>query len=164
MTSQSPVPRVSSEGFNAELESLATAVEERPPIPVETGPATRSNRHVYWLIGALCALTIGAAEVGILVNGAPPDVAAAPARVVSDYQADQCATRTAAIMEAISRYTAQHGGRPPSLAALYPGYLTFAPVDPVSNEPYDYATVGESVSLTCPSAAGPAGSTDAPRS
>ena len=56
-----------------------------------------------------------------------------------------------AIMDAITAYTAAHGGPPPSLAVLNPEYLSFAPIDPASNQPYDYQVVGESVTLSCPS-------------
>lgn len=138
--------------FHSRLEGLATAIEERPPLEIETAPPTTSSRRLYWLIGGLCALTIGAAEIGILMHadrlGAPP----APPEVLAAVQADPCAPRLMQIMDAIARYRREHGGPPPTLAELQPTYLSFAPIDPVTNQPYAYAVIGESISLSCPTA------------
>ena len=139
--------------FANRIENLATAIEERPPLDVEEAPQTRSSRHLYWLIGLLCALTIGIAEVGILTRGNAPDAPAPPPAVLEAFQNDPCAARMGAIMGAIAAYTNAHGSPPPTLAVLNPDYLTFAPIDPVSNQPYGYQVIGESVSVFCPSAA-----------
>lgn len=138
--------------FAHRIESLATAIEERPPLEVEEAPQTRSSRHLYWLIGGLCALTIGVAEVGILTRSSAPDAPAPPPAVLEAFEHDPCAARMSAIMGAVGAYTNAHGSPPPSLAVLNPDYLGFAPIDPVSNQPYGYQVIGESVSLFCPSA------------
>ncbi len=147
---QNPDPTQSQ--FADRIESLATAIEERPPVDIEEAPQTRSSRHLYWLIGALCALTIGVAEVGILTRSTAPDAPPPPPAVLEAFEQDPCAARMGAIMVAIAAYTNAHGSPPPSLAVLNPNYLTVAPIDPVSNQPYGYQVIGESVSLFCPSA------------
>ncbi|MGH7786288.1 MAG: hypothetical protein ACRERC_05440 [Candidatus Binatia bacterium] len=150
MTPPPEMPR--SDPFQASLDSLTTAVESRPPIVVEEAPPTRGASHLYWLIGGLCVLTIGAAEMAILVRG---DVATAPpvaAEVVAVYEQDPCARRVAGIMDAITAYARRHGRLPPTLAALAPEFLPQPPIDAVTQQPFGYEVIGDAVSLTCPSA------------
>lgn len=105
------------------------------------------------MIGGLYAVTIAIAEVGILASGqrlgAPPP----PPEVLAALESDPCALRMMKIMTAIEIYRARHGSPPPSLAVLHPKYLDFVPIDPAANRPYGYQLSGESVVLTCPSAA-----------
>ena len=162
MAQHEPAPPGDGQPFTQRIESLAAAFEELPRPVVETGPQTRKNRHVYWLIGSLCALTIGVAEVVVLARSDQVDVPTPPPAVLAAYQNDPCATRMAAIMNAISAYTSQLGSPPPSLAALYPAYLNFTPVDPVSKQPYGYEVMGSSVSLSCPSGSSAAASAGGP--
>jgi hypothetical protein len=143
----------SADPFHASLGTLTGEIESRPAIEIEVAPQTRSSRHLYWMIGALCALTIGAAEIGILIRGDSLAAPAPPPEVVAAYQQDPCATRLTAVMDAIAAYTAQHGRPPASLGVLHPGFLAFAPIDPAVNQPYGYEVNGESVALSCPSAA-----------
>jgi hypothetical protein len=134
--------------------SLATQIEDRPHPATEQGPQTASSRHIYWLIGGLCALTVGVAEVGILMRSdASSDAPAPPPAVVQRLQSDTCATRMTVIMDGVIAYKAKTGAAPTSLTALYPNYIPFEPTDPAVNKPYGYEVLGESVTLTCPSAA-----------
>ena len=136
--------------------ALASEIEARPPLAVEEVPETKSGRHLYWMIGALCALTIGVAEVGILMLGTPnaqPVSSAAPPAG----EGDACARRVAALMEGIAAYTTRTGRAPATLDALYPDFIGFEPIDPAVNEPYGYEVLGQAVSITCPSAASGAG-------
>ncbi len=132
--------------------TLASAIEERPALEVEQGPQTKSSRHVYWLIGGLCALTVGIAEVGILVRSdATHDAPPPPVAVLQTVQSDACATRITALMNGVSAYMAKTGSAPQSLAVLYPNYIGFQPIDPAVNQPYGYEVVSQSVTITCPS-------------
>ena len=141
------------DAFSSRIETLATAIEERPPVDVEEAPETRSSRHIYWLIGGLCALTIGVAEIGVLARGESAGAPPPPAEVVAKYENAPCATRMAEIMKAVSAYTDSHGGPPPNLTVLTPDYLASPAIDPASNQPYGYQVSGEEVSVSCPSAA-----------
>jgi hypothetical protein len=152
MAPNDPERLIGSDEFHARLGTLANAIEELPPVDVEAIPAARSARHVYWLIGALCALTIGVAEVGLVMRGDAPPAPAPPTAVAEAFQNDRCAQRMIQIMQAINAYSAQHGSPPPALAALQPDYLPFAPIDPTTNQPYGYEVIGAAVSLSCPSA------------
>lgn len=141
-----------SDPFQASLDRLAVAVETRPPPVVDEVPPTRSGL-VYWVVGGLCALAIGATQVVIVLRG---DVAAAPplaAQVAAVYEQDPCARRVAGIMDAIAAYTRQHGRLPPTLAALAPEFLPQPPIDAATQQPFGYEVLGDAVSLTCPSAA-----------
>ncbi|MDX2167441.1 MAG: hypothetical protein SF182_10275 [Deltaproteobacteria bacterium] len=146
----SPAPVPPDDPFGA----LATQIEERPQQQIEEAPQTANSRYLYWIVGGLCALTIGLAEVGILLRSdvasqAPP----APPEVLQTMQNDACAIQMARLMDGVAAYTAKHGAPPQSLAALYPDFIAFQPIDPAVNQPYGYEVVGESVSITCPSAA-----------
>lgn len=138
--------------FANRIDDLATAIEERPPLDVEEAPQTRGSRHLYWLIGVLCALTIGIAEVGVLTHGGTADAPAPPPEMLAAFENDPCAARMGAVVAAVAAYTNTHGSPPPNLAVLNPDFLAFAPIDPVSNQPYGYRVIGESVSVSCPSA------------
>jgi hypothetical protein len=134
--------------------ALATQIESRPPLQIEEVPPTAHSRYLYWIVGGLCALTIGLAEVGILLRSdvsgdAPP----APPEVLQTLQNDACATRMTQLMDGVAAYTAKKGSPPQSLAVLYPDFIGFQPIDPAVNQPYGYEVIGESVSITCPSAA-----------
>lgn len=133
--------------------ALATEIESRPPLQIEEVPQTAKSRYLYWIAGGLCAFTIGLAEVGILLHSdrspAPP---VAPREVLETLQDDACAARMAKLMDGVAAYTAKTGSVPQSLSVLYPDYIAFEPIDPAVNQPYGYAVIGESVSITCPSA------------
>lgn len=138
--------------FGSRIEDLAAAIEERPPVEVEQAPPTRSRRHVYWLIGAICAVAIGVAEVAILARSTTPDAPPPPPDMLAAYENDPCGARMSTIMSAVSAYTRAHGVPPPNLEMLTPEYLAFTPIDPAVNKPYGYEAIGQSVSLSCPSA------------
>lgn len=141
-------------GSKDALSALATEIEERQPLEVEEGPRTRTTRHVYWLIGGVCALIVGVVEVSILMGSvASADAPPPPPVVMEQIQNDTCASRMSAVMNGILAYEAKTGARPPTLAALYPEFIAFQPIDPAANQPYGYAVMGESITLTCPSAA-----------
>jgi hypothetical protein len=72
------------------------------------------------------------------------------AEMTAELQNDPCNARLAQLLNAIAAYTAAHGDPPADLSALQPEYVAFEPVDPVSNQPYRYQTLGQSVSLSCP--------------
>lgn len=153
--SETPAPPPAHDDpFQTSVEQLASAIEERPPVEVEESPQTRSSRQLYWLIGGLCALTIGAAEIGILLHGGA-DAPAPPPEVVALIEQDPCTARMVEIMDAVAAYTAAHGAPPAALADLHPSHLPFVPVDPVSRREYSYEVIGESVSLSCPPADAP---------
>lgn len=134
--------------------SLAAEISERPALEVEQAPQTKSSRHLYWLIGGLCALTLGVAEVGILMRSdATQDAPQAPPEVLQAMQNDTCATRMNALMDGVAAYMAKTGSMPQSLAVLYPDFIGFQPIDPAVNQPYGYEVAGESVAITCPSGA-----------
>jgi hypothetical protein len=137
--------------FVDRIEDLG-AIEDQPASDVAEGSQTRNSRYLYWLIGALCALTIGIAEVGILARSSTADVPVSPSAMQAAFERDPCAGRMRAIMAAIAAYTNTHGSPPSTLAALHPDYLAFEPIDAVSNQPYGYRVVGESVSVSCPGA------------
>jgi len=145
-----PEATLHDEPFRTRIEDLATAIEERPGIEVDEVPPTRSSRHLYWMVGGLCALIIGIAEVGILLRGNMLDAPAPPPEVRAIYEHDPCAARMAAVMDALTAYRLARGKPPSALTALYPDYLAFPPVDPATNQPYGYEVIGESISLTCP--------------
>lgn len=153
MIDDDPTETPQSDPFGSQLENLATAIEGRPAIDVEQAPETGRSRQIYWLIGGLCALTIGIAEIGILARGESVGAPPPPAELMARVESDPCATRTAAFMKAVSAYAEAHGEPPPNLAVLTPDYIAFPPIDPTSNLPFSYQVVGESVSITCPSAA-----------
>lgn len=151
--SVAPSPDVQQlDPFQRSLDSLTTAVESRPAIEVEEAPPTRSSSHLYWLVGGLCLLTIGVAEVGFRLRGDGAGAPPAPAEVLAVYEQDPCARRTAAIMDAITAYTRRHGALPPTLAALAPEFLPQPPIDADTGRPFGYEVLGDAVSLTCPSA------------
>lgn len=152
MTQDTNSPAPQNHPFRSSVDSLASEIEGRPALEVEQAPQTRSARHVYWLIGVLCALTIGAAEIGILMRGEVVDAPPPPPAVLASYEQDPCAMRMSAIMDGIAAYMAQHGKPPTSLEALHPTFLPFAPIDPAVNQPYGYEVNGESVAISCPSA------------
>jgi hypothetical protein len=150
MAPESPAPMMPEDPFSA----LANQIEQRPALTVEEAPQTKSSKHLYWIIGGLCALTIGAAEVGILLQSdASRDAPPAPVEVLQTIQNDACATRMKALMDGVAAYLAKTGTMPTSLTVLYPDFIAFQPIDPAVNQPYGYEVVGESVSITCPSAA-----------
>lgn len=148
---QQPAPDGSVDPFRSSVDSLASQIEERPPLEIDEAPQTRSSRHLYWMIGALCALTIGIAEIGILMRGESLEAPAPPPEVLAAVEQDPCAARLTAIMDGIAAYVAQNGKPPATLDVLHPTFLPFAPVDPATNQPYGYEINGESVALTCPS-------------
>lgn len=139
--------------FRQSIGQLATAIEDRPLQQVDEAPQTHSNRQVYWLIAGLCAVVIAAVEVGVMMRSDAADVPAPPPQVESALQNNSCLARTRAIVNAVGRYADAHGGPPPTLATLGPQYLPFAPIDPASNQPLGYQVIGESVTVSCPSAA-----------
>jgi hypothetical protein len=150
MDQQDAPPAERKDPFGA----LANEIETRPTAEIDEAPDTRAARHIYWMIGGLCALTIGVAEIGILLHGdgvgdAPP----IPPALEKRLQSDACASRMTVVMDGIMAYKAETGAPPQSLAALYPRYITFQPIDPAVQEPYGYEVRGESITLTCPSAA-----------
>lgn len=155
MAPSSPALPPTGDDFHAGVESLATAIEQREPLTVEEAPATRPRRQLYWMVAGACALLIGLAEAAILLHDPGPGVPPADAAVTAMLDADPCAQRLNAIMQAIDAYVAARGALPPSLDALHPDFLAFPPVDPLSQAPYGYAVAGEGVTLSCPSA--PAG-------
>lgn len=151
MAEQNSTSHPPDDGFTRRLEDLASAIEQLPPVDVPTVPHTETRpRRIYWAIAAVCALSVGTAEVGLLLHGTQPSLPAVPAEVEAAYRNDPCALRTAAIMDAIAAYAAEHGEPPAALAALRPAYLDFEPVDPVSQQPYGYQVLGGAVSLMCP--------------
>lgn len=149
MTNDNPAQQTPDDPFG----SLASEIEQRPALTVEEAPQTKSSKHLYWIIGGLCALTIGAAEVGILMQGdGSRDAPLAPPEVLQTIQNDACAGRMKALMDGVAAYVAKTGSMPTSLTVLYPDFIAFQPIDPAVNQPYGYEVVGESVSITCPSA------------
>jgi hypothetical protein len=134
--------------------ALATQIEERPALQIEEVPRTAHSRYLYFIVGGLCMLTIGLAEVGILLRSdLPTEAPPAPPEVLQTLQNDACAARMAKLMDGVAAYTAKTGSVPQSLSVLYPDFISFEPIDPAVNQPYGYEVIGESVSITCPSAA-----------
>ena len=144
----SPAPR--PDRFESDVALLAGAIEERAPLVVEEVPETLPRRGLYWIAGGLCALLIGAAEVGILMQVERSETARASAAARPVPATAPCAERLTAIMAAIDAYAAVRGTPPPNLEILHPAFLAFAPVDPAHNAPYRYEVTGEGISLACP--------------
>lgn len=145
---RSPAPRPG--GFDRDVASLATAIEDRAPLVIEEVPETLPRRGLYWIAGGLCALLIGAAEVGILMQVERSEAARAAAAARPLPPTAPCAERLTAIMDAIDAYAAVRGAPPPNLEILHPAFLAFAPVDPARNAPYAYRVTAEGISLACP--------------
>ena len=143
----SPTP--ASDAFSDRLAHLATAIEERPPLVVDEAPETRSLAQLYIVIAALGTLAVAAAALFMVVHTPAPEPLIPP-EMTAELQNDPCNARLAQLLNAIAAYTAAHGDPPAELSALQPEYVAFEPVDPVSNQPYRYQTLGQSVALSCP--------------
>lgn len=144
-----------SDAFNDRVAHLATAIEERPVLVVDAAPETRTLVEFYAVIAAVGLLAVAALAL-FMVLYTPPPAPLIPAEMTADLQNDPCNARLAEILNAVAAYTAAHGEPPAALAALQPDYVAFEPVDPVTNQPYRYQTLGQSVSLACPPAPPPA--------
>jgi hypothetical protein len=133
-----------------EFRALASAIEQRP-VPVVKAIDPHPHRHLHWLAGGVCLLAIGGLTTALAVRMvAPPEPDAVSPAVRQVLQDDTCAARVTALANAVAAYRAKTGVVPPSLAALYPEFVGFAPVDPASQEPYGYEIVGDLVSIRCP--------------
>jgi hypothetical protein len=130
---------------------LADEIRKDLKRPVEQAPATKSARQLYWLVGSVVALAVVAIEIGVLIES-DADIESTPAAALAVYQTP-CALRMAAITDAITAYANAMGQLPPDLNALRPAYLTVAPVDPDTSQPYHYERVGDGVALSCPNPA-----------
>lgn len=144
-----PLPERRGEAFRARVGELASAIEQRPAIEIETVPEPPRRQHRYWAVALLAVLTI-AVSIGVLLSAPPAEIPGAPAAVTTALAQHPCGEAMTSIMSAIALYTAEHGAPPAELAALHPQYLAFPPVDPATREPYGYDVIGASVSLACP--------------
>jgi hypothetical protein len=147
-SSESPA----SGAFNDRVAHLATAIEERPPLVIDAAPETRTLGQLYIVIAALGALAVAVISI-IMATHTPPPEPLIPAEMTAQLESDPCNARLVQILNAIAAYTAAHGDPPAALSALQPDYVSFEPIDPVTNQPYRYQTLGQSVSLACPPAA-----------
>ncbi|MBI1816408.1 MAG: hypothetical protein HYR72_15630 [Deltaproteobacteria bacterium] len=130
---------------------LADEIRKDLKRPVEQGPATKSTRQLYWLVGSIVALAVAAVEISVVMES-DADIESTPAAALAVYQTP-CALRMAAITDAITAYATAMGQLPPDLNSLRPAYLTVAPVDPDTGQPYHYERVGDGVALSCPNPA-----------
>lgn len=152
-------PDVGNDEFGTRLAQLTEEVKKRPWIEVEDGVAPRDSRPVLWVIAgvigfalSLAALVVAVREGGIPFSGEGAATATSPAEIVSGMPNDGCTARLGEILHAIAAYADAHGGPPITLEALHPQFLPFPPVDPDSQRPYEYAIVGDAISLSCPTA------------
>jgi hypothetical protein len=150
MSQPEATPPSGNDTFQERLDSLSTTIAQLPAIEIETPAEPPRSKRAYWIVAVLCALSVGAAEVGIVARDPTSDMATPPAAVVEAFENDPCAQRVAAIMNALAAYNTDHGSPPPALAALHPQYLPFVPIDPATNQPYGYEVIGGSVSVSCP--------------
>ena len=118
--------------------------------PVQETKRARYKSVVRWGIGIAFVVTVCAVDGWLLFHAIEDTAPLVSEQVLAIEQDNPCAQRQAEVMRAILRYEGEVGAPPATLTLLKARFPSLEPIDPVSEQPYDYTQRGSRVVLACP--------------